>query len=250
MRDLQPAQAHAAEPHDQEGFLVLVDLDLLERAVGGDAGARIGRGKRRVDAGDIDEMFRMRHHAFFGVTAGTEDTERGRLRAIVLLVAQADVACAAAEPRIDQKRLADLAVGDRCIGALRDEPAENLVSHDHRRGHAAIGETQALAAAEIVVAVLNMQIAVADAAARDIDHHFRAGGLRIGLFDRRDRLAEHLDGIGAHCSVPPAGGLTVHHPATEADGIARIRRLHAGGQFLKVSSATRRKSSRPAPPIA
>ena len=49
--------------------------DLLERAVGGYAGARIGRRRHRVEALQVNEVFWVRHHDVVGIAARPEDAQ-------------------------------------------------------------------------------------------------------------------------------------------------------------------------------
>src|SRR5215471_5704224 len=85
--------------------------------------------------------------------------------AIVVLVGLADIALAAADPRVHESLLPDL--HPLCFGAELLHDAERFVSKREGRNAASILHVEALAAAEIEVAVPNMQVAVADAGARD-----------------------------------------------------------------------------------
>src|SRR5262249_33661974 len=74
--------------------------DLLQRAVGGDARARIGRGRHRIEALEVDEVFWVPHDDMVGVAAVALDAEGAHRQAQVLVVLLARLARAAALPRI------------------------------------------------------------------------------------------------------------------------------------------------------
>ena len=76
----------------------------------------------------------------------------------------------------DQHAVADLdALG---VGPDRDHLADILVAERHRQLHAAVVQAQLLAAAEIEIAVGQMQIAVADAGGQHLQQHLGARRLR------------------------------------------------------------------------
>ncbi len=91
---LQERQRHQAEPagaedHDRG---VEIGLDLLQRAVGGDAGTGIGRRGDGIEALQIQEILRMRHRHVIGIAAVAIDAERIRLdHAHVLVAGEAQV---------------------------------------------------------------------------------------------------------------------------------------------------------------
>src|SRR6185437_15360772 len=107
-----------------------------------------------------------------GIAAGAEDAEEARLRAELLLPAPADRAVAAADPREDDAPLAgDDSLG---LGPGRQHLAHRLVAHGERQPHAALGQLQPLAAAEIVMPFPEMDVAVADAGGEDAEQHLAA----------------------------------------------------------------------------
>src|SRR5262249_61918515 len=75
--------------------------------------------------------------------------------------APAHLAFAAADPRKHQAALADIDLLG--VGTERRHLADGFVPHGQRQGHAAVGQLKLLAAAEIVDAFPEMQVAVADA---------------------------------------------------------------------------------------
>ena len=105
------------------------------------------------------------------------NAEAARLHAQVFGPGAADAADAATDPGIDQHHLADLAVLD--LRADRDDFPGRLVAERERQSDAAVGEAQALAAAEIVASFPDMKVRVADAGGLDRNHDLVAGGLRV-----------------------------------------------------------------------
>jgi hypothetical protein len=140
------------------------------RAVGGHAGARERRRERLVDAGGVQQIFRVRHEQMRRIPAGTVDAkDPGAGDAVVLLPGLANRAFSAANPRMDQALLSHLhALRFR---SERLDDAERLVAERERRHAAALLYVEALAAAEVEVAFPDMQVRVAHARARDAHQH-------------------------------------------------------------------------------
>ena len=90
------------------------------------------------------------------------------------------------------------------------------MAHGERQGHAAIGQRHLLAAADVVIALPDVQIGVADAAMGDFDQHLGALGLGRGEFDFLKRLSVFDDGPGAH-----GGGLLLAFGGWIARGCER-----------------------------
>jgi len=137
---------------------------------------------------EVEQIFRMRHRHVIGIAAVAIDAERIRLdRAHVLVAAETGRAFAAAEPGIGQRDVADLEaalVGVLDVGAEGHDLADRLMPHRARQRHAAILERQRLASmAEVVAALPDVQVAVADAGGLDLDQHLRARRLRRRLID-------------------------------------------------------------------
>ena len=110
-----------------------------------------------------------------GEAAVDGDAEKTLLDAEILVAIGAVAALAAADPREYRLPGADQAAWN--IGTdLRDD-AGDLVSQREGQGHAA-GGVKFLAAAEIGVAVLDMQVGMAQPAALDPDQHFPGYRLR------------------------------------------------------------------------
>ncbi len=106
----------------------------------------------------------MGHDHLLGVASGPVHAEAAPGRTEVLLARQAAMAGAAADPRIGKHAAAEGA--DRLAGLRphgRDAP-EDLVAEGDRQPDAALGEAQALAAAEVVMALPQVEVGVADAA--------------------------------------------------------------------------------------
>src|SRR5690349_21457001 len=111
------------------------------------------------------------------------DTEEALLDAEVLVAVLAIAALAAADPRKYRLLLADQFL--RHVGSDVVDDTRDLMAESEGQGHAARG-VEALAAAEIGVPVLDMQVGMAQSAALDAHQHFLS--LRLGRFD--DGLAE------------------------------------------------------------
>ena len=100
----------------------------------------------------------------------------------------ADLAFAASHPRIDEANVSH-------FDALHIRPechdlADILVTHRQRKLDAAIGEHQLLAAADLVIAVPDVQVGVAHAGREHFQQHLRARGLRrLGLVHLQWRAA-------------------------------------------------------------
>ncbi len=133
----------------------------------------------------------MRHDHVRRVAAVDEDAEAAHGAAQIVVAAQACRAIAAADPRIGEHALPDLdAFG---IGPDGDHLADILVAERYRQLHAAVGDAQFLAAAEIEIAVGKMQVAVADAGGQHLEQHFGALGLRRRRLAERHRFAAGTD---------------------------------------------------------
>ena len=131
-----------------------------------------------------------------GVTAGTEHADAERCAAKLLVAALADVTFPAADPRVNEPAVANLdAFG---IGPDGDDLADILMTHGQRQFNAAIAELQLLAAAQVVIAVPNMQIAVADARGNHFEQDFGPGGLRRRPFHQLEWRAALTNVVALH----------------------------------------------------
>ena len=143
----------------------------------------------------VDQIARMRHHHVRGVAAVDGDAERPRRIAHMLVAPRAQPALAAADPGIGRVLLAlDGALG---VGSGGFHGPGNLVPERERQLPAA-AHVELLAAAEVEIAVLQMEVGMAHPAMRDAQQHLgalrcRRGGLgslqRLGVLDQR--LAMH-----------------------------------------------------------
>jgi hypothetical protein len=135
----------------------------------------------------------MRHHDVAGIAARAKNAEIARRRAEMLVAAPAGRAGAAAVPGIDQAALARLKPDG--VGSGRHHFADRLVAERDRRGEAALGEAEALASAEIVIAVPDMHVGVADPGGQHAQQHLGAGRNRIRALCGGKLLAEgdHID---------------------------------------------------------
>ena len=130
-----------------------------------------------------------------GKAAVDGDAEEALLDAKVFIAIGAVAALAAADPGEYRLLLSDQVL--RSIGAYFVDDAGDLVSERERQRHAARG-VELLAAAEIGIAVLDVQIGMAKPATFDADEDFAALRLRRvddGFAQRRiefdQRLATH-----------------------------------------------------------
>ena len=84
------------------------------------------------------------------------------------------------------------------VGADGDDLADILVSHGQRQFDAAIAELQPLAAAQIVIAVPDVQIAVADAGGDYLEQDLGPGRLRSGPLHQPQRRAAFANDHSFH----------------------------------------------------
>ena len=146
----------------------------------------------------------MRHEDVFGIAAGDLDAELARLGADVLLVALAGGALAAADPREDDEALADLAAFEQrlSIRAHGAERAFDLVAQRVGQG-ASARPVDLVAIAEVDMAVLQVDVRVADAGMGDLHHDFRALGRGHVGGHFLKRLAVGDDGLALHGYARP-----------------------------------------------
>ena len=146
-------------------------------------------------------MPRVRGHDVRAVAAVLVDAQAaGGDGAHVVFFCEARRAGAATEPGVDNPQIADFdALG---VGAEFDDAADDFVAHGKRQGHAAIGQRHLLTAADVVVALPDMQVGVADAAMRDLQQDFGALGFGGGQLDFLEGLPIFDDGPGAHVRSP------------------------------------------------
>src|SRR5262245_6802868 len=193
-RDADEAEPAAAEHRYGISF---ADLRQLARgAVGGHCRAGERCRKRIVDAGRIQQVLRVGHDHVGGVRSRAVHAQETRARdAVVVLSRLAHGALAAADPGVDELFLPDAHAASPRPQGLHD--AERLVAERKRRHAATLLDVEALAAAEIEVAIPDVQVGVAHARARDSHEHL--GSLRLGRFLQRllQRLAV-LDDLPAH----------------------------------------------------
>ena len=155
----------------------------LERRIGGEARAHQRARERRRQRRIFDQIARMRHQHVRGKAAVGGDAEMAVGRAQIFLAGAAGRAGAAADPGIDR----DLRAGLRARGVRSRalDHARDLVA-ERERQRAAGAHVERLAVAEREIAVLHVQVGMADAAALDAHQHL--GALRLRAID--DGLAE------------------------------------------------------------
>src|SRR5262249_1552243 len=143
------------------------------------------------------QVLRMRDEDMGGVRAGAVDAEDAAAGdAIIVLAGRAHRAFSAADPRVDQALLADLDAFRFLPHGLDD--AERLVPQRERRHAAAVLDVEAFAAAEVEVAVPDVQVGVADARARDAHQHLGALRLRGAADHLLQRLAVFHELVADH----------------------------------------------------
>ena len=141
----------------------------------------------------------MRDEDVFRIAAGDLDAELARLGADVFLVALAGSALAAADPRKDDEALAGLAAFEQGlrIGTDSRQRAFDLVAQ--RVGQrAALGPVDLVAIAQIDMAVLQVDVGMANAGVRNPDDDFRAFGRRDVGGHFFERCAVGDDGLALH----------------------------------------------------
>ena len=138
----------------------------------------------------------MRHQKKIAVAAVAEHADAARLEAQLLVAAEADAAFAASHPGIHQPPVADRHAAR--LRADRHDLADVLMAERDRQLHSALDDAQALAAAEIEVAVGQMQIAVADAGGEHLEQHLGAGRLGRGMLRHLKRCTALADLKASH----------------------------------------------------
>jgi hypothetical protein len=137
-----------------------------------------------------------------GKAAVDGDAEEALLDAEVFVAVGAVAALAAADPGKHRALGADEA--RRRVGADLLDHARDLVPERERQRHAS-GGVELLAAAEIGIAVLDVQVGVAEAAALDAHQYFGALRLRRvddGLAQRRVEFDQRLPAHQRHIVSP------------------------------------------------
>ena len=142
----------------------------------------------------------MRCHDMGAVAAVLVDAEAAPVQAHVVVVGQALLAMAAADPGVDDAQVADLDAGR--LGPELAHPPDDLMPHRQRQHDAAIFQRHRLAAAEIVAAFPDVQVGVADAAMRGLQQDFRALGLGRRPFDLLQGCSVLNHSPGAHRNPP------------------------------------------------
>ena len=142
----------------------------------------------------------MRHQHMRRITAGNarRAAELARLDAIIFLVAQARRAIAAADPGIGRIAVADFHALH--VGADGHDFAFDLVAQRVRQFQ--IAHRQLVAAAQIEIAVMDVDVGMADAGMRRLEEDFRA--LRRGRrrLEFLERASEFHNGLAEHPTSP------------------------------------------------
>ena len=190
-------QAQPPCPDQHDRLRRLQRHRLLDRGIDRDAGARVGRGNRRIEAAGIDQMPRMRGDDMGAVAAiGEHAQAAGRDGAHVVVFGEALLALAATQPGKDDAQVAGFHAGG--VGTKLHHAADDFVAHRQRQDDAAVLQRHLLAAADIVVTVPDMQVGVADAAIGDLQQDLGALGFGRRQLDFLQGLPAFDDGPGAH----------------------------------------------------
>ena len=226
-------------PTSSTGPRLACSATRFERRKGREARAHVGAGERRRQRGVIDQIARMRHQHMRGKAAIDLDAEVARRGAQILLAGAAGRAFAAADPGKHRDRRAGLRPSHRGP-ACSTTPAISWPSVNGSERSAA--HVELLVAAEAEIAVLQMNVGMAHAAAVDPHQHFAARAAR-GLDDRlaqRRRIgghrltADHASWLASTCFAARAASAT--KPST---GISSARAV--GSMPAAASSGTDRR---------
>jgi hypothetical protein len=199
-RDLESHHADAAEADDHQAWgCAEIAARLAQGGIGGNARTHGETRERGVNTRGIDQIARMGNENVRGEAAIDGDAEMAGLVAEMLIAAPAGTAGAAADPGIDcvECRLIDRAG----FGPGGDGVAGNLMAERERKA-AQRTDIELFAVSQVEIPVLEMKVAVADAAIRDADEHLAA--LRNGQrrFGRGERCAVIDEGLAFHAGFP------------------------------------------------
>ena len=154
----------------------------------------------RRDALHVEQIARMRHQHVGGIAAVDGDAERAGRIAHVLVAARAQPALAAADPGIGGVELAWRHA--LRLGARRLHGAGDLVAQGEGQ-RAVAAHIELLAAAQIEIAVLQVDVGVAYAAMRDAQQHLAALRLGRGRLRGLQRLSVVDERLAVHEAFPP-----------------------------------------------
>src|SRR5438876_3774630 len=200
-RDAGKADAAAAD--DRHAVLAREQRQLGTRAVGREARAGERRSESLVDTGSVEQVFRIGHEQVRRIGAGAVDAEDAASRdTVVVLSRLAHRALAAADPRKHDPLLTHAHA--LRLRAQRLDHAEGLMAEREGRHAAALLDVEALAAAEVEIAMPDVEIRVTHAGARDA--HEDLGALRLRRFERHllQRLAVLDDLVADHALAAAA----------------------------------------------
>src|SRR5690606_8547231 len=134
--------------------------DLLQRGIGGQPGAGIGRGQQRVETTVVDQIPLIRDQDMGGIPAVPEYADRLLCTGADMFVAvPAGRAGAAADPGENKPALPGLGGARR--GPDGGNAADDFMSGRQRQQCAVIGSYHLAAVPEVEVAVPDMDVAVA-----------------------------------------------------------------------------------------
>src|SRR5437870_707539 len=149
-RDAGKADAAAAD--DRHAVLAREQRQLGARAVGREARAGERRSESLVDTGSVEQVFRIGHEQVRRIGAGAVDAEDAASRdTVVVLSRLAHRALAAADPRKHDPLLTHAHA--LRLRAQRLDHAEGLMAEREGRHAAALLDVEALAAAEVEIAM-------------------------------------------------------------------------------------------------
>ena len=224
--ELQGREPDAPETDDDQRAPIDPRPDLPDRAEGGEPGAGVRAGEGHREIADREEIPGMRDEDVIAEPAGPGDAERLRLRAQMFPPRPAGAAAAAADPGIHH--VPGSGVDDAGVRTARHDDAADLVSQRQRQGPP-LRQVQPPPAAQVEEAVLQVQVAVADAAGLGPDEHLGPDRLRRQRLDPFQGRAEPGELMADHGRPP---GFRGRPAAAAAQGPPRRRRDHHAGDAV------------------
>ena len=149
LRELDSGEPHATRPDDDE-LVFQPPFRLAERAVGGEARARVGAGQLGRDIPEVEEVAGVRDDDVVRETAIQVRAQRARTVAEVLPVVVAEIAASATDPGEDDAPVADVDVVS--LRSRSGDLADDLVP-ERERQVAHLAHVQLPAAAHLEVAL-------------------------------------------------------------------------------------------------
>src|SRR5690606_23645871 len=193
-RDSRQSDTPCADDHDR--IVGVGQVHLPDGGEGGQARACQRRRPAGVETRDINQVLLVRHQDVIGVAAVAGDADVAARGAIVVPVGGALTAVATTDPRVDQPQITRRGAGDVLADLL--DRTDHLVTHDQRVGDPPIGQPEPPAAAEVVTALTQVGVGVADTGALDLEQDLVARRAWRRHLDVGDGRAFGGDGVRVH----------------------------------------------------